>query len=231
MEDLMNARRLVPLLLLAAAALVLSSCAALDVVGRTAISTFQTLMETTPSSVALDSPSNRWVLTSQGGERFEWSADFSGMSPNFRISLDATPFLAAGLDASKLPAERYSFDAATKILSLSFEVGKEKFAYSGAVTPLETFKKIVGAYRPIIGYHAALDHYGISLGDGNMFEWAKDMVKNDKDIVFVLSPEPLKAAGVDPARITGWIFTKIPVKDKSGTTVDVDKFVKPYNLK
>jgi hypothetical protein len=231
MEDFMNARRLVPLLLLAAAGIVLASCSALDVVGSTAISTFRTLLDTTPGSVALDIATNRWVLTSQGGERFEWSADFSGMAPNFRISFDATPFLTAGLDASKLPSERYSFDAASKNLTLSFDAGREKFTYTGAPTPLETFKKIVNAHRAIIGYHAALDHYGIALGDGNMFEWAKDMAKNDKDIVFVLNPEPFTAAGVDPARITGWIFTKIPVKDKSGKTVDVDKFVKPYNLK
>ena len=63
-----------------------------------------------------------------------------------------------------------------------------------------------------------------------MFEWAKDMATNDKDIVFVLNPEPLVAAGVDPSRIAGWLFAKIPVKDASGKTVDVDKFVKPYNL-
>ncbi len=88
----------------------------------------------------------------------------------------------------------------------------------------------MGAYRPMIGYHAALDHYGIGLGDGNMFEWAKDMATNDKDIVFVLNPEPLVAAGVDPSRIDGWLFARIPVKDASGKTVDVDKFVKPYNL-
>jgi len=48
--------------------------------------------------------------------------------------------------------------------------------------------------------------------------------------VFVLNPEPLLKAGVDPAKITGWVFTKIPVKDKSGKTVEVDKFVKPYDL-
>ena len=228
----MNARRRVPLLLLlAAAGIVLASCSALDVVGSRAISTFQTLLDTVTGSVALDGATNRWVLTSEGGERFEWSADFSGAAPSFLISFDATPFLTAGLDASKLPSGRYSFDAASKSLALSFDVGREKFTYDGTATPLETFKKIVNAHRPIIGYHAALDHYGIALGDGNMFEWAKDMAKNDKDIVFVLNPEPFKAAGVDPARITGWIFTKIPVKDASGKTVDVDKFVKPYNLK
>jgi len=109
-------------------------------------------------------------------------------------------------------------------------VGTDAFTYRGAPAPLDTFKEIVRTHRPIIGYHVALDHYGIALGDGNMFEWAKDMSKNDKDMVFVLNPEPLKAAGVDAGKITGWIFTKIPVKDGAGKTVDVDKFVKPYNL-
>ena len=109
-------------------------------------------------------------------------------------------------------------------------MGTDAFTYRGAPAPLDTFKEIVRTHRPIIGYHVALDHYGIALGDGNMFEWAKDMSKNDKDMVFVLNPEPLKAAGVDAGKITGWIFTKIPVKDGAGKTVDVDKFVKPYNL-
>jgi hypothetical protein len=226
----MSSRRPVFFLLLAAAAFLLAGCAAFDVVGRTAITTFQALLDATPDSVTLDSAANQWGITSPGGERFAWSVDFSRAVPDFRISFDARPFLDAGLDASKLPAERYSFDAATGTLTLSFEAGGQKFTYAGTATPLDTFKKIVGSYRPIIGYHAALDHYGIALGDGNMFEWAKDMAKNDKDIVFVLNPEPLKAAGVDPAKITGWIFTKIPVKDASGNTVDVDKFVKPYNL-
>jgi len=227
----MSARRPVTFLLLAAAAFLLASCSAVDVVGRTAITTFQALLDATSGSVALDGAANRWMLTSKGGERFSWSADFAGTASDFQISFDARPFLDAGLDTSKLPAERYSFDAASGTLTLSFEAGGERFTYAGVATPLETFRKIVAAYRPIIGYHAALDHYGIALGDGNMFEWAKDMAKNDKDIVFVLNPGPLEAAGVDPARITGWIFAKIPVKDATGKTVDVDKFVKPYNLK
>ena len=227
----MIARKLLPVAALAAAALLFAGCSALDVVGSAAVTTFQTLLDTTAGNVSLDSAENRWVLGSQGGEKFEWSADFSRSPPSFRVSLDATPFITAGLDASRLPAARYSYDEATKILTLSFDVGKEKFTYSGAATPLDTFKQIVKSYRSIIGYHAALDHYGIALGEGNMFEWAKDMMKNDKDMVFVLNPEPLRAAGVDPSKITGWIFTRIPVKDESGKTVEVDKFVKPYNLK
>ena len=215
---------------IAAIVLTLAGCSRLDVVGSTAVSTFGTLMERESGNVTLDAASGRWALSSPGAEVFEWSSDFSAQGPSFRMAFDATPFLDAGLDPAKLSPGRYSYEAATKTLSLSFDVGKDAFTYRGTPAPLDTFKEIVRTHRPIVGYHAALDHYGIALGDGNMFEWAKDMAKNDKDMVFVLNPEPLKAAGVDPAKITGWIFTKIPVKDDTGKTVDVDKFVKPYNL-
>ncbi len=231
MEASVRTRKLVLFVLLAAAAIVVAGCAALDVVGKTAVTTFQVLLETAAGSVAIDAAANRWVLVSQGGETFEWSVDFSGTSPSFRLSLDAAPFLAAGLDVAGLPAERYSYDPAANRLALSFDAGKDRFTYDSPATPLETFKKIVQTHRPIVGYHAALDHYGIALGDGNMFEWAKDMARNDKDMVFVLNPEPLLAAGADPSKIAGWIFTRIPVKEESGKDADVDKFVKPYDLR
>ena len=226
----MKVYRAVGAAILAAAALFIAGCSALDVVGRTAVTTFQALTEKSRGNIAFDAATSRWVLASQGGERFGWSSDFSGTGPDFVVALDATPYLAAGLDPAKLPSGRYSFDAQTRVLSLAFEVGNAKFRYSGDRTPLATFQKIVETQRPIIGYHAPLDHYGIALGDGNMFEWAKDMGKNDKDMVFVLNPDPLIAAGVDPARITGWVFAKVPVKDASGKSVEVDKFLKPYDL-
>ena len=63
-----------------------------------------------------------------------------------------------------------------------------------------------------------MDHFGVKLGGGNMFEWAKDLEINvttkqaqDKDIVFVLSPEPLIAAGVDPQKVEGWLYSPVPV--------------------
>jgi hypothetical protein len=76
----------------------------------------------------------------------------------------------------------------------------------------------------------AMDHYGVSLGDGNLFEWAKDMAANDKDIVFALNPAPIIAAGADPARIAGWTFTKVTVDDENGKPVEVDKILKPFDL-
>ena len=223
----MNRTRTIALPLIAALALL--GCKALDVVGTTAITTFGALVEKEKGSIALDSSTRSWVLTAPGGERFSWSTDFSG-KPDFRVSFDAGPYVSAGLDPAKLPPERYTFDASAGTLTLSFEVGADSFSYPGSPTPLDTFKKIVASHRPIIGYHEALDHYGIALGDGNMFEWAKDMAKNDKDMVFVLNPAPLIAAGVDPARIQGWVFAKVPVKDAAGKTIEVDKFLKPYSL-
>jgi hypothetical protein len=77
----------------------------------------------------------------------------------------------------------------------------------------------------------AMDHYGVSLGDGNLFEWAKDMNANDKDIVFVLNPEPFIAAGADPARVSGWVFDKVTVDDENGKPVQVDKLLKPFEIR
>ncbi len=57
------------------------------------------------------------------------------------------------------------------------------------------------------------------------------MAKNDKDIVWVLNPEPFIAAGVDPAKIKGWAFAKVETKDDAGKTVFVDKLLKPFDLK
>ena len=109
------------------------------------------------------------------------------------------------------------------------KLGTDKLKYSGDPTPLSAYEQIVKLYRESVGYHAALDHYGVSLGDGNMFEWAKDMSTNDKDIVFVLNPEPFINAGVDPDAIEGWVFAKVTV-DVDGKPTEVDKILKPFDL-
>ncbi len=63
-----------------------------------------------------------------------------------------------------------------------------------------------------------------------MFEWAKDMDKNDKDLVFVLDPQPFIDAGTDPANTEGWVFGKVKVDDGKGKMVEVDKLLKPFEL-
>ncbi|MBL8967094.1 MAG: hypothetical protein JNG85_08795, partial [Spirochaetaceae bacterium] len=75
------------------------------------------------------------------------------------------------------------------------------------------------------------DHYGIALGGGNMLEWAKDPAKNDKDLVLVLEPAPLAAAGLDPARVQGWAFAKVETMDAKGAKILVDKLLRPFDLR
>jgi hypothetical protein len=140
------------------------------------------------------------------------------------IIFDAAPFINAGLNEAGLGEKNVG---GGKILfGIDFQsAGREK------TNPLADYQRIVSIGRSALGYHGALDHYGISLGDGNMFEWAKDMAANDKDIVFVLNPAPFLAAGVDPNKIDGWVFAKVTVDDENGKPVEVDKLLKPFNLR
>ncbi len=114
---------------------------------------------------------------------------------------------------------------------MHFELGSEKSGPEARESLEATFAQLVKTQRARIGYHEKLDHYGIKLGNGNMLEWAKDMSKNDKDLVFVLNPEPFILAGVDPAKIQGWTFAKVETKDDAGKTVFVDKLLKAFDLK
>ena len=208
----------------------LTACQATDVVGKVAVTSFKAVLDKITDKVTDDSANNYWVLQSPMGDQFEWSKDFSGSNPDAVVDFDATPFINAGLLVEKLPADQYQYDKATNRIAMPHEFGQDNFTYSGNATALDTFKKIVKTHRDIIGYHEVLDHYGIKLGNGNMFEWAKDMSTNDKDIVFVLNPQPFIDAGMDPNKVDGWAFAKVEVKDDNGQKELVDKLLRPFNL-
>jgi hypothetical protein len=210
-------------------AVMVSACSQLDVVGKDSKSSFKAVLDALPGSIEADEMNAGWSLTApDGGARFIWSADYS-RSPlhDVMLEVDARPFLDAGLDPDKLPGDITFYDGK---LMVGTKLGNNKLVYSGAPTPLVSYEHIVNLYRRTIGYHTALDHYGVSIGDGNLFEWAKDMGANDKDIVFVLNPDPFIKAGVNPNTVEGWTFAKVPV-DVNGKPVEVDKFLKPFNIR
>ena len=200
----------------------------LDVVGRESVTSFGSVLTAANASVTEDTLNGGWSLAApDGSARFIWSKDYS-RSPmhDVMLEVDAQPFLDAGLDPDKLPDE---FSFYNGKLLVGSKLGQDALTYRGAATPLASYEHIVGRYRSSIGYHAALDHYGVSLGGGNLFEWAKDMAKNDKDIVFILDPAPFIAAGADPSAIDGWVFAKVTV-DVNGRMAEVDKLLKPFDL-
>ncbi|MZQ99135.1 MAG: hypothetical protein GT601_15830, partial [Acidaminobacter sp.] len=52
----------------------------------------------------------------------------------------------------------------------------------------------------------------------------------NKDLVFVLNPEPLIQAGVDPAKLETWVFGEVEVMDEAGKAVMVEKFLMVYSF-
>ncbi|MDR0540358.1 MAG: hypothetical protein LBG74_07660 [Spirochaetaceae bacterium] len=215
----------------AAAAMVILavSCSRFDVVGTDSVKSFDKVLRQAPQLVTADEMNGGWSLAAPDGmARFIWSKNYAE-SPlhDVMLEFDAAPFIAAGLDPEKLPGEFAFYEG---MLMTGAKLGQETLKYSGEVTPLASYEQIMQKHRSAIGYHAVLDHYGVNLGGGNLFEWAKDMATNDKDIVFVLNPEPFIAAGVDPSRIDGWVFAKVTVDDANGKPVEADKILKPFNL-
>lgn len=216
----------------------------LDVVGKTSITSFDAVLKAIPDKVQADEQNVGWALTApDDSARFIWSEDYS-KAPlhDVMLELDAKPFLDAGLDPNKLPNNYAFYEGKTmggmgsKMLMVGTKLGNDKLTYSGSPTALAAYEQIVNKYRDTINYHTTLDHYGVKLGDGNMFEWAKDMKTNaynnsvqDKDIVFVLNPEPLIAAGVDPNKVAGWAYAQVPI-ETNGKTEQVWKLLKPFNL-
>jgi hypothetical protein len=49
------------------------------------------------------------------------------------------------------------------------KIGQEQLRYQGEATPIASYEQIVRLKRSSIGYHGALDHYGVNLGDANLF--------------------------------------------------------------
>lgn len=206
----------------------LAACAATDVVGNGSVASFEKVLEAMDQNIAADEINGGWALTSpDSGERFIWSGDYSNGNPHdLMLEFDAKPFLDAGLDVDKLPAGTLAGEK----LMVGSDIGDEKLTYDGEATPLASYKKLVEFHRERVKYHADLDHYGVNVGGGNMFEWGKDMGTNDKDIVFVLDPEMFIEAGVEPSRVEGWVFAKVKVMDENGKTIEVDKFLKPFSI-
>lgn len=208
--------------------LLFTGCADTDTIGKQSITSFREVLNAMPDNVSADDMNGGWSLASPDGtERFIWSKDFSSGTPHdVMLEFTAQPFIDAGLDISKLPADMVLGDT----LMVGDTLGDEKITYKTDATPLESYKKIVELNRERIKYHSDLDHYGINLGNGNMFEWAKDMDTNDKDIVFVLDPQTFIDAGVDPEKVEGWLFAKVTVMDENGKKIQVDKLLKPFEI-
>jgi hypothetical protein len=212
------------------ALLAITACSKLDVVGKDSVRAFNDLLQSAPQLVSRDDAKGGWSIAAPDNSvRFIWSKNFAESQPfDVMLEFDVAPFVLAGLNPSQLPN---IFTLKDGMLTVGGKLGKENLNYNGEATPLASYKHIVKLKRGSINYHAQMDHYGINLGYGNIFEWAKNMATNDNDIVFVLDPSPFIAAGTDPAYIEGWDFTQVTIDDAYGKPIQVDKIISSFDLK
>ncbi|GHV46653.1 hypothetical protein FACS1894204_08710 [Synergistales bacterium] len=204
-----------------------------DIIGQTAITSFKAMVDALEFPPVVDDMEKMWILTAPDGEAaFWWRAEVSSHQMlDTYLCFDAEPFVNAGLDLNKLPAEMKGMLKERDKLMVGRKLSKGPLIYDGEVTAISSFEQIVKLDRETVGYHSALDHYGVTVADGNLVEWAKDMGKNDKDLVFVLDPKVLIDAGVDPSKVEGWAYEKVPLEDSRGRKFEAEKFLKPFNLK
>jgi len=191
----------------------LTACAALDVVQTDAVRAFGDLLEVFPAEN--DGGLYIWRIAAPDGMALlTWDA------VSIDMEIDPQPFVNAGLD----------MNGDWNISTNGWFSYCVQLSYRGHTGPAaEQFGALLREGRKLLGYHAEMDHYNIDL-DGGMFEWAKDLSANDKDIVFALDPAPFIAAGVDPERVEGWDYAQVPVM-RDGKTVQVWKFLKTFDLK
>ncbi len=206
-----------------------------DVIGKKSVQSYEMVLNAIPDQVRKDEEGKGYTLTAPDGSvRFTWS---SGNDENSRYDLklqaDAAPFISAGLDTGKLPAD---YDVSDDLITVGMKLKEDGLADTDE-SPLSAYEGLVKNDRSLINYHGVMDHFGVKLGGGNMFEWAKDLETSastgktqDKDIVFVLEPEPFIAAGVDPEKVEGWIYAPVTVMEH-GKKMQVNKFLKPFDIK
>lgn len=138
------------------------------------------------------------------------------------LVLDAKPFLNAGLDSNKLPS--YMKVNNDKLYITSIYGDKKLKDNSIAIDNI--FNNIVTTYRDNLSYHNTLGHFGLAVEEGNAFEFAKDINKNDKDVVIALNLKALEAASVDVSKVEGYITADVEMDNGES----VKKLLKVFNI-
>jgi hypothetical protein len=199
------------LVLLLSFLVLIAGCASTDVVKREAKSSFDLILDlATIESSVMDGYAH--IIISDG-YHLDLSLNPESNGDDVIMAVPAAPFLTAGLDITKLPSTMRVKD---DMLLITFE-GVKGSSEADASSQMDS---LLSNNRSLLGYHAELDHFGIALGN-HKFEWAKDLTTNDKDVVFILSADVLRSAGVNVEAVDGWLFT---------TMDSMDLLLKPFDL-
>jgi len=196
-----------------ASSIILSENPQMDVVANNAVTSFETLGDVV-EVVAYDDGSYV-VYSPNRKEQFSYGGDVL-------LIFDKTPFIAAGLNPDMF--EGSNFIAEGGYLVLTSE-SVEGIANAGGA--IDTIEAIIRSNRRHIHYHMDHDLFELHLG-GHTFRWARDYRNNTRGMTFVLNPETLIEAGLDPDALEGWTLADVAQNHGRGDTVP--RLMKNYSF-
>jgi hypothetical protein len=140
----------------------------------------------------------------------------SANKADFAMVMLADPLVEAGLDISKLDENEWLYEPAAKDdkgndlpnrLIKPYNVSDKKQASNGSE---DSMRRLLKADTDNIKYHKDVQHFGLSLGEGNQVQWTEKLGTNNADMIFVLNAEHLVEAGIDINKIedSGWVLKK-----------------------
>lgn len=93
---------------------------------------------------------------------------------------------------------------------------------------LTAINSIVSANKDKLGFHKALNHWGLALPGEDKFEWSKDTSSNVADYAMVIKAEPFINAGLDTTKLNSdWLFNE--AADENGTLVPA-RVIHPFDI-
>ena len=146
------------------------------------------------------------------------------------LAVDATPFIAAGMDAALCNNMRESVFYKNDIgFSLpGWDMLNQNVKHT-AVAQFEANMRYLEITQTDETYKITFAGEDNTHPDGAAFEWTKDIQQTGYDVIFTLDAEPLLAVGGRPEDVLGWEYVQISVK-LNGKVEQVWKFQKSLNI-
>ena len=214
------------LFIVLAMSLILVSCDRLDVIKNHSLKSFTDISVSMPESVFFDPENSCWVVSAP-----DKSARFMLQQQERSIALvlefAAEDFLGAGLSVDNLPREvTYHPQRHTLSIYENISAVDDLPTEAGILAVIES---VINADRRRFGYHSFGDHYGIEIGAGNFFMWARDRESNQNTVAFMLSAGMFSESAVKLENIKGWRVATIDAHEGK-KTVQAKRLVKSYKI-
>ena len=200
-----------------------------------ALKAFNAIVKANPNSKGFHNALQHWGIKLPSNDKFEWTKDTSANKIDFAMIMEADPLIKAGLDVTKLDANKWVYkpaevEAGVQLpnrLIFPYNISDKKETSSGSE---DAFRRLLKQDPTLIQYIQDEKHYMLMLGDGNSVHFTENLGASDEDMEFSLKAETLIKAGLDVTKLEGTGF-KLEVAGKDNMETKYDQLVKGFKLK